>query len=81
MNLNLDGQTGSGKTYTMGTAVTTSKLEEEGVIPRAIRYMYSIALENQTNKISNIKFSVSFAEIYNDEIRDLLHPDVQPTVS
>ena len=37
------GQTGAGKTYTMGTAVTAKQmrsLQEEGVIPKALKLIF-----------------------------------------
>nr|CAD2184133.1 unnamed protein product [Meloidogyne enterolobii] len=57
------GQTGSGKSYTMmGTK------EEPGLIPRLCKELFQ-----RINQISsNIKVEISFYEVYNERIRDLL---------
>ena len=59
-------QTGAGKTYTMmGTP------EDEGLIPRAIRYIFSAIHENKFQQIQ-YKVSMSFVELYNDNFKNLL---------
>jgi kinesin family member 21 len=68
------GQTGSGKTHTMGSSsVDTVLLEEQGIIPRAVRQMFE---EIQHRKLAqpgwSCKVLVSFLEIYNEEFKDLL---------
>ncbi|XP_056147042.1 carboxy-terminal kinesin 2-like [Lampris incognitus] len=63
------GQTGSGKTYTM----EGGDLEETGgVIPRAVQQVFraSKTLREQGWEFS---FTVSFLEIYNETLRDLLY--------
>ena len=75
------GQTGSGKTYTMGTSFDPTILpEEDGIIPRAIAYLFqkieSIKNELIKNGVETCllpKFSISaqFLELYNEEIIDL----------
>uniref|UniRef100_A0A915MBF7 Kinesin-like protein n=1 Tax=Meloidogyne javanica TaxID=6303 RepID=A0A915MBF7_MELJA len=57
------GQTGSGKSYTMmGTK------EEPGLIPRLCKELFQRINQNS----SNIKVEISFYEVYNERIRDLL---------
>lgn len=63
------GQSGSGKTYTMGTTTTLLNTESEGVIPRALKHIYSV-IENDT--INSYRIFASFIEIYNDDFIDLL---------
>ncbi|KAG0590351.1 hypothetical protein M758_1G087500 [Ceratodon purpureus] len=68
------GQTGSGKTFTMGCGNNVSLLEEElGILPRAIRQLY----ENVEERSNQAEFLIkcAYVEIYNEEIKDLLHPD------
>lgn len=67
------GQTGSGKTYSMGGAYTAEQEHEStiGVIPRVIQLLFK-----EINKKSDFEFTlkVSYLEIYNEEILDLLCP-------
>ncbi|XP_021536023.1 chromosome-associated kinesin KIF4A [Neomonachus schauinslandi] len=67
------GQTGSGKTYSMGGAYTAEQENEPtvGVIPRVIQLLFK-----EIDKKSDIEFTlkVSYLEIYNEEILDLLCP-------
>ncbi|KAG2624266.1 hypothetical protein PVAP13_3KG119900 [Panicum virgatum] len=70
------GQTGTGKTYTMeggGTRkVKNGELPTDaGVIPRAVRQIFDI-LEAQCAEYS---MKVTFLELYNEEITDLLAPE------
>ncbi|KAK2586457.1 hypothetical protein KPH14_010732 [Odynerus spinipes] len=64
------GQTGTGKTYTM----EGSKMEHEkrGIIPRSFEHIF-----NHIGRSENMQYLVraSYLEIYQEEIRDLLHPD------
>ncbi|KAK9916347.1 hypothetical protein WJX75_001590 [Coccomyxa subellipsoidea] len=68
------GQTGSGKTYTMGTAATYRQMssgeEGDGIIPRSIRFIFDSLADIQGAYDVSVK--VSFIEIYQDDIRDLL---------
>lgn len=50
----------------------------EGIIPRAVKHIFNLIQTDHVNKIINLR--VSFLEIYNEEIRDLLHPDVSSRV-
>ncbi|KAM7468134.1 hypothetical protein LguiB_015696 [Lonicera macranthoides] len=63
------GQTGTGKTYTMEGEGRKGK--EAGVIPRAVQQIFDI-LEAQNTEY-NMK--VTFIEIYNEDIADLLALD------
>ncbi|XP_074569890.1 kinesin-like protein KIN-5A [Curcuma longa] len=69
------GQTGTGKTYTMegrGRKVKNGEFPSDaGVIPRAVKQIFEI-LEAQCAEYS---MKVSFLELYNEEITDLLAPD------
>ncbi|GAY33075.1 hypothetical protein CUMW_005500 [Citrus unshiu] len=78
------GQTGTGKTYTMEGECKRSKLcsmrqsgpngelpPEAGVIPRAVQQIFD-TLESQNAEYS---VKVTFLELYNEEITDLLAPD------
>ncbi|OCT65724.1 hypothetical protein XELAEV_18041964mg [Xenopus laevis] len=66
------GQTGSGKTYSMGGAYTHNQENEPtvGVIPRTV-----IALFREIHQRPEWEFNlkVSYLEIYNEEILDLLY--------
>jgi hypothetical protein len=62
------GQTGSGKTHTMMGAP-----EDPGLIPRVIQYMFQ-ELKRKYSDADGISFkiSVSYLEIYNERVVDLL---------
>ncbi|XP_073311252.1 kinesin-like protein KIN-5D [Primulina huaijiensis] len=65
------GQTGTGKTYTMegGSRKKNGDITSDGgVIPRAVRQIFDI-LEAQNAEYS---MKVTFLELYNEEITDLL---------
>ncbi|XP_076282466.1 kinesin-like protein 3A isoform X2 [Lasioglossum baleicum] len=61
------GQTGSGKTYSMGTNYNAT--EETGVIPRAVHNIFQI-IESKEDWSFNV--SVSFMELYQEQLYDLL---------
>ena len=66
------GQTGSGKSYTMmGTK------EEPGLIPRTCQDLFE---RIESNDSPNISYSVrvSYFEVYNEHVRDLLVPRTDP---
>ncbi|XP_009792660.1 kinesin-like protein KIN-5D isoform X1 [Nicotiana sylvestris] len=68
------GQTGTGKTYTMeggGRKKNGEFPSDAGVIPRAVRQIFEI-LEAQNAEYS---MKVTFLELYNEEITDLLAPE------
>lgn len=64
------GQTGSGKSYSM-----MGYGEEIGVIPRICKNIFE-KIENIQSADRNIKYTVevSYLEIYNERVRDLLNP-------
>ncbi|XP_061481800.1 kinesin-like protein KIF13B isoform X2 [Rhineura floridana] len=62
------GQTGSGKSYTMmGTA------DQPGLIPRLCSTLFERA-QAEENEEQSFKVEVSYMEIYNEKVRDLLDP-------
>ncbi|XP_054851233.1 chromosome-associated kinesin KIF4A [Eublepharis macularius] len=67
------GQTGSGKTYSMGGAYTSDQGNDPtvGVIPRVIKLLFE-QMEERTEWQFSPK--VSYLEIYNEDILDLLAP-------
>ena len=61
------GATGAGKTYTMlGTA------ESPGIIPRVVEQLLECVT---SDKNSMYQIKLSFIEVYNENIRDLLDPE------
>ncbi|XP_062012533.1 kinesin-like protein KIN-5D [Rosa rugosa] len=65
------GQTGTGKTYTMEGGARKKNGEfpsDAGVIPRAVKQIFDI-LEAQ---VAEYSMKVTFLELYNEEITDLL---------
>ncbi|GBC48036.1 uncharacterized protein OCT59_000519 [Rhizophagus irregularis] len=66
------GQTSSGKTHTMGTNDNSSiSSESKGIIPRAMETLFSLMNFSQY-KMRQFTIKVSFVEIYNEELIDLL---------
>eukprot|EP00462_Mataza_sp_D1_P017353 CAMPEP_0175160044 /NCGR_PEP_ID=MMETSP0087-20121206/23779_1 /TAXON_ID=136419 /ORGANISM="Unknown Unknown, Strain D1" /LENGTH=530 /DNA_ID=CAMNT_0016448201 /DNA_START=20 /DNA_END=1609 /DNA_ORIENTATION=- len=64
------GQTGSGKTYTMMGEPTSEK--NKGIIPRFLEGIFQ-AIEEADDSI-RFTMKLSYVEIYNESIRDLLDP-------
>ncbi|XP_067631126.1 kinesin-like protein KIF13A isoform X2 [Eurosta solidaginis] len=62
------GQTGSGKSYTM-----MGSLESKGIIPRLCDELFS-AIATKTTQDLLYKVEVSYMEIYNEKVHDLLDP-------
>ena len=66
------GQTGSGKSYTMmGTP------DQPGLIPRTCRGLFERVEEEQSGSIT-YNVHVSYFEIYNEHVKDLLTPRTNP---
>ncbi|KAJ1818151.1 hypothetical protein LPJ75_001520, partial [Coemansia sp. RSA 2598] len=64
------GQTSSGKTFTMGTdAVDIVDSETTGIVPRALAFLFSW-LQAQPSGMAEVR--VSFLEVYNEELIDLV---------
>jgi len=64
------GQTGSGKTHSMGTAYNASDDPAlHGVIPRSVRDIFRYILDNSDK---SFRVGVSFMELYNEQLFDLL---------
>ncbi|KIJ44067.1 hypothetical protein M422DRAFT_228691 [Sphaerobolus stellatus SS14] len=74
------GQTGTGKTHTMQGDLTPSPLggpsSNAGMIPRVLYKMFHYLEEN----IADYSVKISFVELYNEELRDLLGTEM-PTPS
>jgi kinesin family protein 4/21/27 len=82
------GQTGSGKTYSMGSGYldlydafnneqmstrNINDLEDVGIIPRVLTDLFARIDEEQAKSSVKFRVTVSFVEIYNEEIKDLLN--------
>lgn len=65
------GQTGSGKTYTMGGCYDMDSKTELGVIPRVVQELFK-GMDERPDYSFCVK--VSYLEIYNEDINDLLCP-------
>ncbi|KAG7516018.1 hypothetical protein JOB18_020538 [Solea senegalensis] len=65
------GQTGSGKTFSMGGTYTSAQENDQlvGVIPRVIRKIFE---EREKRTDCEFHLAVSYLEIYNEDILDLL---------
>lgn len=62
------GQTGTGKTYTMSGLPDSP--EQAGIIPNSFAHIFDHIAKCQQDKTFLVH--VSYLEIYNEEIRDLL---------
>jgi len=70
------GQTGAGKTFTMSGSTLDYKYR--GIIPRAISYIFQ---EVQSRYEQAITVRVSYLEIYNETMFDLLSPDLSSNLA
>ncbi|RKO87796.1 kinesin motor domain-containing protein, partial [Blyttiomyces helicus] len=69
-------QTGTGKTYTMEGNLNDIEGKDAGVIPRTLYSLFSslnLLDKNDDNNENTVR--VSYVELYNEELRDLLSPD------
>lgn len=62
------GQTGAGKTYTLGN----EKKGSEGIMVRAFKHIFDHATADKEHRY---QVSLSYVQIYLDELSDLLKPD------
>ncbi|XP_075220928.1 kinesin heavy chain 73 [Lycorma delicatula] len=66
------GQTGSGKSYTMMGS------QDKGIIPRLCDSLFDRIAKEQSSELS-YKVEVSYMEIYNEKVHDLLDPKASKT--
>lgn len=65
------GQTGSGKTYSMeGGGDWATNERERGLVPRLLQLIFNDM--GSDSDISDLQVAISFTELYNESIRDLL---------
>ncbi|XP_071054782.1 kinesin-like protein KIF13A isoform X3 [Onthophagus taurus] len=62
------GQTGSGKSYTM-----MGSQDKNGIIPRLCDSLFELISQKQNSELT-YKVEVSYMEIYNEKVHDLLDP-------
>ncbi|XP_044229586.1 uncharacterized protein kif16bb isoform X2 [Thunnus albacares] len=68
------GQTGSGKSYTM-----MGHKEDKGLIPRICEGLFCEISQRSTTDAVSFRTEVSFLEIYNERVQDLLKNRTTPT--
>lgn len=66
------GPTGAGKTHTM-----LGSSEQPGVIPRAVREVFKLVQSKDEAEGWNYSIGMSYLEIYNEKVLDLLSPNSQ----
>ncbi|GAA6047599.1 hypothetical protein JCM3770_001583 [Rhodotorula araucariae] len=78
------GQSGSGKSYSMGTDRPPEGVTSDGITPRAVAEIFDRLASTQREARGGFSFEakVSYIEIYNEELIDLLAGEVgvRPTV-
>ncbi|GAN09170.1 hypothetical protein MAM1_0248c08692 [Mucor ambiguus] len=72
------GQTGSGKTYSMGIGLDSvmNASANDGIVPRFIDSLFS-SLESKRSPNYSFQVCVSFLELHNEDLVDLLCPNVR----
>jgi hypothetical protein len=70
------GQTGSGKTHTMGTSSSIGvPFDTVGIVPRVFKFIFDeLDHRKAQSEFSEFKVKVSFLELYNEELHDLMDP-------
>ncbi|XP_041819137.1 kinesin-like protein KIF22 isoform X2 [Chelmon rostratus] len=66
------GPTGAGKTHTM-----LGSSDQPGVIPRAVREVFNLVKAKDENEGWDYSTGMSYLEIYNEKVLDLLSPNSQ----
>ncbi|ORY21377.1 putative microtubule motor [Naematelia encephala] len=76
------GQTGTGKTFTMQGDLALSPLsapkDEAGIVPRVLNRLFKLL---EAGSYSEYLVKCSYVELYNEELRDLLSTDYDPTTA
>ncbi|KAJ8977669.1 hypothetical protein NQ317_010408 [Molorchus minor] len=70
------GQTGTGKTYTMGTNSQDGNEKDIGIIPRTLDQFFQP--NNNEGSYIETEITISFIEIYNEKVFDLLQDNNKP---
>ncbi|KRX10521.1 P-loop containing nucleoside triphosphate hydrolase [Pseudocohnilembus persalinus] len=68
------GQTGTGKTYTMGL-IDKIQNPNQGMVSMAFKYLFDYLNQASNENQLEWSLSMSFLQIYNEDIYDLLNPD------
>ncbi|KAF7727594.1 hypothetical protein EC973_007355 [Apophysomyces ossiformis] len=72
LNKFIEGQTGSGKTYSMGIGLDSAvNATNEGIVPRFIHSLFD-HLNAKSSPDYSFQVSVSFLELHNEDLVDLL---------
>eukprot|EP00475_Leptophrys_vorax_P028984 TRINITY_DN4227_c0_g4_i2.p1 TRINITY_DN4227_c0_g4~~TRINITY_DN4227_c0_g4_i2.p1 ORF type:complete len:575 (+),score=141.43 TRINITY_DN4227_c0_g4_i2:217-1941(+) len=72
------GASGSGKTYTMMGDLDSPDPEELGIIPRICCALFDSSNQHKSSDAKTLDVSVSYFEIYDEKIWDLLSPENVP---
>lgn len=66
-------QTGSGKTYNMGTSYHHQDPKHYGIVPRFAENLFYWIQTQTNNSNTSYKVRISFLELYNEDLIDLLN--------